>query len=486
MSLRQTIALLFLVACLGCQFHGQPKASSSPSRDEARFQKTLARAEQGDAKAQYEVGNHYFCGPDDIRNQALGMKWFHRAADQNDARSQTALGRGYLQGLGVEPDYPQAAAWFAKADAQGEPDAQAVLLGLTLFKFPFITNGCADPGKLLRESAEKGNGVAQVFLGQALFHGQGMAKNEPESLKWFRKAARQGQTGAQAFLARACFDGRGVATNYAAAVRWARPAAASGEANAQEILGRCYLEGKGVSSNAMEAVKLFRKSAEQGNREARLFLGLAYRRGQGVSPDYVEAYRWLDLAAVEGNTNAVSAREELSRLMTAEQRAQVGVVPRRQLTRFERRIIDAHEQRYGMSCIPSAVEMVLKLLGRVPGSYYDQQNLWQEKADGSFHDFDGRTIAGVTFHQRFTQAHGDAFPLTDLFEAIDGELRAGRFVIIGLPSGGDTHDWVIYDEDTNDDFLAVSKSGARTLENIHVRKTIIDMKGTDIGTYDPL
>ena len=139
----------------------------------------------------------------------------------------------------------------------------------------------------------------------------------------------------------------------------------------------------------------------------------------------------------------------------------------------------------GMSCIPSAVEMVLKLMGRVPGSYYDQQDLWRDKADGSFHNFDGTTIAGITFHQRFTQAHGDQFPLADLFTAIDRELRAGRFVIIGLPGGDGTHDWVIYDEDTTGDFLAVSKGGPQTLENDHVRKTITDMKGTDIGTYDP-
>ena len=46
---------------------------------------------------------------------------------------------------------------------------------------------------------------------------------------------------------------------------------------------------------------------------------------------------------------------------------------RRGLTQFELRIIDAHRQLYGMSCIPSSVEMVLKLLGRVPISYYDLQ-----------------------------------------------------------------------------------------------------------------
>ncbi len=57
-------------------------------------------------------------------------------------------------------------------------------------------------------------------------------------------------------------------------------------------------------------------------------------------------------------------------------------------------------------------------------------------------------------------------------------------VIIGLPAAGDTHDWVIYDEDAKGEFLAVSKGGTRTIENNHVRKTITDMQGTDIGVYE--
>lgn len=110
------------------------------------------------------------------------------------------------------------------------------------------------------------------------------------------------------------------------------------------------------------------------------------------------------------------------------------------LTQFDRKIIDGHRQLYSMSCIPSSVEMVLKLLGRVPVSYYSLQRQWKEKADGSFKDFDGKTFAGVTFHQQFTQAHGTDFPLAGLFDTISAELHAGRFVIVGLPLGEDTHD----------------------------------------------
>jgi hypothetical protein len=83
---------------------------------------------------------------------------------------------------------------------------------------------------------------------------------------------------------------------------------------------------------------------------------------------------------------------------------------RRGLTSFDRRVIDAHEQRYLRSCIPSSVEMVLKLMGRVPSSYGELQTAWKNKADGSFRDFDGKTFQGVTFCQKFTRPHGSQFP----------------------------------------------------------------------------
>src|SRR6476660_2149621 len=105
------------------------------------------------------------------------------------------------------------------------------------------------------------------------------------------------------------------------------------------------------------------------------------------------------------------------------------------LTKFNRQIADSHRQKYGMSCIPMSIEMVLKELGRVPSDYYELQDPWKEKADGNFRNFDGKTIKDVTFHQHFNLARNDQFPLAKLFETIDRELKSGRFVIVSLTSG---------------------------------------------------
>lgn len=92
-------------------------------------------------------------------------------------------------------------------------------------------------------------------------------------------------------------------------------------------------------------------------------------------------------------------------------------------------IIDQHQQRSHRTCIPSAVEMVLKLLGNVDMDYYDLQDVW---TNGSFANFDGQTVSGVTFQRINLAERGPTFPCDQLFGLIDQELASDRYVIISL------------------------------------------------------
>ena len=53
---------------------------------------------------------------------------------------------------------------------------------------------------------------------------------------------------------------------------------------------------------------------------------------------------------------------------------------------LDQEIIKAHKQKYEYSCIPSAIEMVLKLLRKVGIDYYDLQDEWDNKKTGNFSD----------------------------------------------------------------------------------------------------
>jgi hypothetical protein len=157
---------------------------------------------------------------------------------------------------------------------------------------------------------------------------------------------------------------------------------------------------------------------------------------------------------------------------------------------FDRQIVDDHKQLFDSSCIPMTIELVLKLTRREPVDFFKLQNAWQTKTDGSFADFDGKTIGGLTFHRQFTQPRGNNFPLKRLFATIDRELEAGRYVIISFQSGDHTwHMHVIYGKSANGDFVAITKSGskatgARTVEVRNVKEIVTKMKGTDILTYE--
>jgi hypothetical protein len=157
---------------------------------------------------------------------------------------------------------------------------------------------------------------------------------------------------------------------------------------------------------------------------------------------------------------------------------------------FDRHIVDEHKQLFDSSCIPMTIELVLKLTRRKPADFFKLQEAWQIKTDGSFADFDGKTLGGLTFHRQFSQPRGNNFPLKRLFETIDKELAAGRYIIVSFQSGD--HSWhmhVIYGKSADGDFVAITKSGskatgARTVEVRNVKEILTKMKGTDILTYE--
>ncbi len=79
-------------------------------------------AEQGDARAQNNLGIMY----DECRgvpqDDAEALKWYRRAAEQGHALAQSQLGVMYGNGRGVPQDYVQAHLWFNLSAAHGNDD----------------------------------------------------------------------------------------------------------------------------------------------------------------------------------------------------------------------------------------------------------------------------------------------------------------------------------------------------------------------------
>jgi TPR repeat protein len=167
-----------------------------------------------------------------------------------------------------------------------------------------VTNN--EPIAELKAKAEKGDAIAEYYLGVCYRDGQGVAKDQVEEVKWYRRAAEQGNAMAQYNLGVCYHDGEGVAKDQVEAAKWIRKAAEQGNDAAQYNLGWCYRDGYGVAQDYAETVKWWHKAAEQGNMIAQYNLGCCYRDGQGVAQDYVEAAKWYRRAADQGSMSAQS------------------------------------------------------------------------------------------------------------------------------------------------------------------------------------
>ena len=76
-------------------------------------------AEQGDARAQFELGFRYEAGRGVPQDDAEAIRWYRAAADQGEAFAQNNLGMKYGQGRGVPQDDAEAIRWYRAAADQG-------------------------------------------------------------------------------------------------------------------------------------------------------------------------------------------------------------------------------------------------------------------------------------------------------------------------------------------------------------------------------
>ena len=84
-------------------------------------------AEQGEADAQYNLGDCYYNGNGVEQSYSKAAKWYRLAAEQGHAKAQYNLGVCYAFGDGVEQSYTEAVKWYKKAAEQGHEYAKKEL-----------------------------------------------------------------------------------------------------------------------------------------------------------------------------------------------------------------------------------------------------------------------------------------------------------------------------------------------------------------------
>ncbi len=97
--MRLTLIALLLAGVVGC--------GPTPEEPVPEFEATLKAAEQGDADAQFHLGETYEIGEFVPQNYAEAMKWWLKAAEQGNAEAKFKLGLMYYDGKAFPKTTPK-------------------------------------------------------------------------------------------------------------------------------------------------------------------------------------------------------------------------------------------------------------------------------------------------------------------------------------------------------------------------------------------
>ncbi|HEB94260.1 MAG TPA: sel1 repeat family protein [Gammaproteobacteria bacterium] len=122
---------------------------------EQKFHAELVKAEQGDAKAQYAIGEMYEKGRGVEKDPRQAFSWYSKATQQGNMRAEYKLGMAYLNGIGIRKNYRKAHDW-------------------------------------LNKSSNQGYARAQYSLGTLYENGLGMTQDLDKALEWYKRALRGG------------------------------------------------------------------------------------------------------------------------------------------------------------------------------------------------------------------------------------------------------------------------------------------------------
>lgn len=157
---------------------------------ELAWDELYPRALEGDARAEYFVGNMYHLGLGVAKNLTEASKWYRRSANQNYPSAQNNLGYMYVNGEGVKQDIAEAIRLFQRAADNGvynsmyslawiynggygvHKDLIKSLKWLTILKWIVV------PGKEYANEAAKGNAIETSYIDKIYDHVRSQMNSE--------------------------------------------------------------------------------------------------------------------------------------------------------------------------------------------------------------------------------------------------------------------------------------------------------------------
>lgn len=195
--MKSLLLSLFLALAMGAfvQAQAQTLEQSISALERKDFSTALAGfkklAEQGNASAQFYLGEMYRLGRGVPKDEQQAVAWWRNAAEQGNSDAQQKLGMAYYLGRGVPKNEQQGIAWFLKAAGQGNADAQHIM-GLFYKSGEGVPKDREQAIAWLRKAAEQGNAESQYIMAGMYLFGDSLPKDEQTAYFWALLASAQG------------------------------------------------------------------------------------------------------------------------------------------------------------------------------------------------------------------------------------------------------------------------------------------------------
>jgi len=195
--------------------------------------------------ARIELASIYASGDEVPKDERKAFELTKEASDHGSLKAKVQLSGKYWAGAGVERDLPTAIQLLSEVISKDDKDKSATAKQL----MTIVTSVALQEGedalkqksfekayKLFMAAAKQENAEAQYFVGKMYSEGQGVQLNWGQAISWWRKAADQEEVRAWEALGEALWYGLGVTKNDNAAIKLLLLARVQGNETATEFI----------------------------------------------------------------------------------------------------------------------------------------------------------------------------------------------------------------------------------------------------------
>jgi len=276
------------------------ESAAGRSLGDLPFAQLMKRVDAHDAAAQNELALRYRYGGSGVeKDRDKAIEWFRKAAQNGSAKAGFNLGVVYYNGDGVPSNPDTACKWFLVAAEGGDAAAKEAFQRSQSELSAVATMKC------------------ETAAGDTYLMGKEYPQDYAKAMEVYQRAAASKYPFAEERIATMYEHGLGVPVDRQKYFEHLQRAASL--PSVAYSLGRIYQTGSQGSKDAKLALHWFERSAMAKYSPAMVALGEMYNTGDLVKPDKKKAYMWYILAVHFGQTEAQPRAQSVAAELTQKQ-----------------------------------------------------------------------------------------------------------------------------------------------------------------------